>query len=176
MDTFGIIISIIVISFPVQLLYYLLRKKEDGEKEGTGLLIPAGILSALIIIILVPNYLRAKTCGQYTYCQSNLKTIATALETYSLDHDGEYPSNMEDLVPAYIPEIPSCPVGDGLKLGYVVFIRTTGGNTYIPSYQVYNDTLSKEFRYTYYCSGENHKVFTDPNFPQYNSENGLIIR
>lgn len=56
-------------------------------------------------------------------CQRHLNTIAEALERWSQDHDGHYPSSLYQLVPAYLPALPSCPAdasGD-----YSPFYRTT---------------------------------------------------
>jgi len=46
-----------------------------------------GILAA----ILIPNFIHARAQAQTASCEGNLKNIATALEEYATDNNGQYP-------------------------------------------------------------------------------------
>ena len=48
-------------------------------------------LLALSLTILPPR-VEGRSQGQLTACKSNLKNIATALEMYSTDNSGQYPT------------------------------------------------------------------------------------
>jgi hypothetical protein len=63
--------------------------------------------------IFIPNFLHARSEGVMYADQGNLKTIATALETYAVDHGGKYPEHLPQLVPQYIKALPVVPGGDG---------------------------------------------------------------
>ena len=45
----------------------------------------------VIAAILIPNFLHARAQSQTAACESNLKNIATALEEYATDNNGQYP-------------------------------------------------------------------------------------
>ena len=117
---------------------------------------------AILAAILVPNFLRARAQGQFTQCQSNCKNIGTALEMYSTDNAGHYPTGagtMTLLTPNYLKIIPTC--------------ASNGSNTYSGAY---SGNLNPD-AYTFYCSGTNHSaVGVTANYPQYNSTQGLIPR
>jgi len=46
---------------------------------------------AILAAVLVPNFMRAREASRLTACKSNLKSLSTAMETYSNDWDGMYP-------------------------------------------------------------------------------------
>lgn len=52
---------------------------------------------------------QASAKGKTTACKSNLKNIATALEMYSTDNAGRYPTSLAPLTPMYLKTIPTCP-------------------------------------------------------------------
>ncbi len=116
--------------------------------------------------ILVPNYFRAKSAGLYTGCQSNCKNIGAALKIYADDNKGSYPAKLQMLTPDYLRTIPTCS-GYETKIELIRRKRPT----YCDSY-----TVSDDFRaYTFYCgSMDHHLVGVPDNYPQYNSQNGLI--
>ena len=132
------------------------------EKKGRGFtLIELMIVIAIIAIlaaILVPNFIRARAQGQLTACKSNLKNIGTALEMYSTDFAGRYPSTSLQLTPNYLKTIPTCP-----SVGSVTYAFEMHSNPDL---------------YTVVCGGTNHQGagVTVGNYPQYTSVTGLIER
>jgi hypothetical protein len=137
---------------------FLVRVEEAGLKaefHGAG---PPLLLGAAVGT-LVPNFIRAQAQGQFTACKSNLKNIATALEMYSTDARGRYPTSLSALTvdQRYLRTLPTCPAA--------------GRDTYSATYR----SRSSPDRYTVLCTGENHKsVGVGENYPQYNSVAGLI--
>jgi len=134
-------------------------EKKKGKKGFT--LIELMIVIAIIAIlaaILVPNFLRARAQGQLTACTSNLKNIGTALEMYSTDNSGRYPTALSKLVTDYLKAVPTCP--------------STGQDTYTNSYS----QASAPDAFTMYCKGTNHKGagISNADYPQYTSAAGLI--
>lgn len=122
-----------------------------------GLWIGFGVLLTLAAIVITPNFIRGGNRGSLTSCESNLKNIGTALEMYSTDNKGLYPFSLRLLLPNYLKVIPTCP--------------TAGRDTYSGSYA----HRAKPDGYSYYCEGTNHGgVGISPNFPQYNSDQGLV--
>jgi prepilin-type N-terminal cleavage/methylation domain-containing protein len=49
---------------------------------------------AILAAVLVPNFMRAREASRLTACKSNLKSLSTAMETYSTDFDGLYPGGL----------------------------------------------------------------------------------
>lgn len=139
------------------------------RRSGGFTLIELMIVIAIIAIlaaILVPNFIRARAQGQLTACKSNLKNIGTAMEMYSTDWSGKYPSPITSskakLTPNYLKTIPTCPAA-----GKDTYNFTTAFNG-SPVYQDY---------YYVECSGSNHTaVSVTGNFPAYNGIQGLIER
>ena len=108
---------------------------EEGESGFT--LIEMMIVVAIIAILvgmLVPNFVRARAQAQTAACEANLKEIATALELYESDHDA-YPSgsavpvnaNNADLQP-YLKQIPDDPAA-GPKAYYEYTVTQAGSAT-----------------------------------------------
>ena len=120
-------------------------------------------LIAVGLAVVVPNYLRSNSRGQHQACRSNLKNIGTALEMYSADWSGRYPSNLNQLTPKYLKTIPECPA--------------QGSDTYSLSYQTGPDApFNKGFQEYYYfdCHGLNHEANGYPeNRPAYDGIEGL---
>lgn len=71
---------------------------------------------AMLVLILVPNFVRARAQAQTASCMMNLKEIATALELYQADND-RYPTATNqaldgsdpNLLP-YVKQVPVDPV------------------------------------------------------------------
>lgn len=120
-----------------------------------GVVMVGGV--ALLAAILVPNFIRARAQGQFTACKSNLKNIGTALEMWSTDNSGRYPTDLRLLTPNYLRSIPTCASAslDTYSRGFV--------------------SASHPDAYTVVCTGQNHRaVDAGTNFPQYNSVQGLV--
>jgi prepilin-type N-terminal cleavage/methylation domain-containing protein len=136
----------------------LVRRKKSGGFTLIELMIVIAII-AILAAILVPNFIRARAQGQFTACKSNLKNIATALEMYSTDAQGRYPTTLSKLSDEqrYLRTIPTC--------------ASAGSDTYTGAYEA----KSNPDRYTVYCEGDNHAaVDAGANYPQYNSVAGLV--
>ena len=126
------------------------------------LMIVVSIIS-ILASILVPNFMKARAQGQFVACQSNMRNLATALEMYSTDNFGHYPTDsgaagMERVAPGFIIMIPTCP--------------SAGFDTYSESYKGHIMPDS----YTFFCTGANHVELNVPDgqdWPQYTSNWGL---
>lgn len=118
---------------------------------------------SILASILVPNFMKARAQAQFSACLQNCKNLGTALEMYSTDNDGHYPSEQgalgaDKLSPSYIKIIPSCP--------------SAGFDTYSESFR----SSSNPDAYTFYCTGANHWELNIPDgqdWPQYTSSSGL---
>lgn len=85
-----------------------------------------------------------------TICKNNLKEISTAMEMYSTDWSGRYPTDLAQLVPEYIDEIPTC--------------RAAGAVTYrmeMGEEASHNPAGLRDYFYLC-CSGENHLAVSVP--------------
>jgi len=130
-------------------IIYLLLRASCLEK---ALII--AVISVLAAII-VPNFIRCPTQGKLTSCKSNLKNIGTALEMYNTDNGGLYPEALSAITPNYMKTIPICAAAGKVTYQYI--------------------TSEKSDAYTTFCSGNYHKKSrVEPNYPQYDSFNGLI--
>ena len=131
-----------------------MRKKKTILKI---VLVITVLAAGLLAMIVVPNFMRARTRGSLTSCKSNLKNIATALELYSTDNKGRYPKSLAQLTPNYLKFIPVCPASNE--------------DDYSETYQV--GTVPDTF--TFYCASKSHSSANVPDgYPQYSSEKGLI--
>ncbi len=138
------------------------------RRSGGFTLIELMIVIAIIAIlaaILVPNFIRARAQGQLTACKSNLKNIGTALEMYSTDWSGKYPTGTTVLTPNYLKTIPLCPAA--------------ASNTYQASFGTAATTNTQKYQDYYYvaCNAGNHTaVSITGNYPAYDGVQGLIER
>jgi len=133
------------------------------------------ILFGFIYYYMIFRHSRSKC---YTGCQCNLKNIGTALEMYSIDNNGYYPTGLHQLKPNYLRKIPTCPDSERtLDIGWFIFsydiILEPAKDTYSKTYV--SSTNPKA--YTVYCGGHHHaNVGLPANYPQYNSRKGLTAR
>ncbi|MGV8118667.1 MAG: type II secretion system protein [Candidatus Xenobiia bacterium LiM19] len=112
----------------------------------------------LTIILIHPSvnkfFDRSRRPAQMgTACKSNLKNIGTALEMYSSDNSGLYPSSLSSLTPMYLKVLPTCSSSGTMNYAYM------------------RDTDSKI--YTTWCNGSYHTPMAPANFPEYDSIAGL---
>ena len=143
----------------------LSQKRRRGGFTLIELMIVIAII-AILAAILVPNFIRARAQGQLTACKSNLKNIGTAVEMYSTDWSGKYPTaGMGLLTPNYLKTIPECPAA--------------GSVTYAASFGIGSPYNAAGFQDYYFiqCGGPNHASVSVPaNYPQYDGIQGLIDR
>ena len=143
----------------------LSQKRRRGGFTLIELMIVIAII-AILAAILVPNFIRARAQGQLTACKSNLKNIGTAMEMYSTDWSGKYPTaGMNLLTPNYLKTIPECPAA-----GTVTYTALFGSGS------AYNTSGFQDY-YFIQCAGNNHTSVSVPaNYPQYDGIQGLIDR
>jgi hypothetical protein len=82
--------------------------KSKARRYSLIILALVGV-GATIAAIFVPNILRAKARSRYMACRSNLKNLGVALEMYSVDRGGKYPTTLGQLTPNYLKTVPRCP-------------------------------------------------------------------
>lgn len=141
-----------------------LEKKKKTRGPSLLSVLAWGSILLVLAAILIPNRTRARSRGSLTACKSNLKNIGTALEMYSTDYAGKYPSSLEAVIPNYLKTIPECP--------------SAGTVTYRASFGL-NAPMNKGYEDYYYveCYGENHtSVSVTGNYPAYNGIHGLVER
>ncbi len=114
------------------------------------------VTSALLLVLAwgVDNGpARGHKQGQLTACKSNLRNIGTALEMYSTDYSGRYPTSSTLLTPNYLKTIPTCPA-----VGECTYVFQTASNPDL---------------FTVVCSGDNHRI-PALNYPQFTSVKGGV--
>lgn len=92
---------------------------------------------AILVAILVPNFMRARAQAQTAACEANLKEIATALELYQTDHQ-TYPdvasltnvTSTEPNIGPYLRQTPIDPVAPAGNYQYDVANGGTGSASY----------------------------------------------
>ncbi|MDQ6699631.1 MAG: prepilin-type N-terminal cleavage/methylation domain-containing protein [Acidobacteriota bacterium] len=87
---------------------------------------------AILAAILIPNFLHARAASQTSACEATEKHIALAMEEYSVDHNGIYPTAAQ-LGRPYIAAFPADPAGGMYKVKlvagkYGAFEIIGGGN------------------------------------------------
>ena len=119
----------------------------------------------ILAALLIPNFIRTDCVGPLSRCNSNLKNIGTALGMYAMDHDSQYPRNLDLLKPNYLRTIPKCPESE----------RQTYRASFGP--RAPGNLQGDENFYFYECTGGNHThLDMPPNYPRYDSINGLTER
>lgn len=92
---------------------------------------------AILVSILIPNFIRARAQAQTAACEANIKEIATALELYQTDHQ-EYPNvssatnvtSAEPNLAEYLKQTPVDPVNPGGFYTYQVANYNQGNASY----------------------------------------------
>jgi prepilin-type N-terminal cleavage/methylation domain-containing protein len=64
---------------------------------------------AILAVVIIPRFRRLQDKANLTGCVSNLKSLATAIQLYSIDSSGENPPSLSLLVPDFIRRMPLCP-------------------------------------------------------------------
>jgi len=152
-----VILALFLVSL-VLIISGLISNIRDGRKIMTYIAILACwivSLGAVLSYVFLPGYLYTDATKKKVSCEENLKSISVALENYCGDNSGRYPADLSKLTPLYLKEIPACPAANRA--------------TYVYSSHTVPDI------YTVYCAGDFHKrVNTKSNYPQYDSQEGLI--
>jgi type II secretory pathway pseudopilin PulG len=90
---------------------------------------------AILVSVLVPNFVRARAQAQTSACESNLKEIATAIELFQTDNDrypdsGSVDPSNDELTP-YLKQTPVDPAaGTGLFYTFTVDKADSGNASY----------------------------------------------
>jgi type II secretion system protein G len=92
---------------------------------------------AILVGILVPNFIRARAQAQTAACEANLKEIATSLEEYETDHEA-YPdvttltnvTNTDANLGTYLRQTPIDPVAPNGNYEYEVANYNEGNASY----------------------------------------------
>ena len=92
-----------------------LSKKNEGFTLIELLIVVAII--GIIAGIAIPNFLGARTKARVTRVFADMRAIADALESYSVDNIS-YPADLDALTPDYITNLPNDPFGTAEVPGY----------------------------------------------------------
>jgi hypothetical protein len=120
------------------------------------------VLFTCAVAFIWPNLVRAKAQGQLTECKGNIKNIGTALEMYSTDWKGKYPSSGLQVTPDYLETMPVCPAAQKPTYTFEFGEQATG-----------NEDRFKDYFYVY-CRGTHHSAVSVPeNHPYYTSQTSM---
>lgn len=106
---------------------------------------------AILAAVLVPNFMRAREASRLTACKSNLKSLSTAVETYSNDYDGMYPGGTQGSTD--ITEIGKYPDGPGSEPGKTLV------NDYVGKKMVCPTARDTNYVYSMYNSGVAYAIY-----------------
>ncbi len=140
-----------------------LMSQGDPWAAFQGDITVAGDAMRILADTVSDDFTEARGQGQFVACKSNMKNIGTAMEMYSTDWSGRYPSSMDPLTPNYLRTIPTCPAA--------------GRDTYSASLQTGPDAPANEEHryqdfYQFECQGHFHSE-TEANYPKYDGLVGL---
>jgi len=125
-----------------------------------GALVGAAKLMAMVRIILLTLLLvgtgEARPRPNELGCQKNLRDLGTAIEMYSTDNQGQYPSSLKAICPQYLASIPTCP------------------SARVDSYSASYTSERRPDSYVVYCCGSFHPSHV--NHPAFTSVHGLVER
>ncbi len=99
--------------------------KELGRKNKGFTLIELLIVVAIIGIIAgiaIPNFLGARSKARVTRALADMRALADALESYSVDNIS-YPAGLDALTPDYITNLPNDLFGTGEVPGYRYYVN-----------------------------------------------------
>ncbi|MDR5695464.1 MAG: prepilin-type N-terminal cleavage/methylation domain-containing protein [Armatimonadota bacterium] len=129
------------------MLTFFARRLRDHDRGFTliELLIVIAII-AILAAVLIPNFLRSRAQAKVSATKSNMKNIATALESYAVDNNGNYPIESGDASQVlsllkdnnYMKEVPKEPDG-----GEYTYTYQAGPP---PSYSLCDDTTLKAIK------------------------------
>ncbi len=126
---------------------------------GTGFLTFAIIYPFFVLLfvapalIAMPNYIRVKNLAMEAEVKSNFHNIQLSVERYAVDHDGEYPSDINELITlGYIGEFPRNPLSPRNESGMTSrkYMRPVADGNYSAGDFVYLPRISPEGKVTGY--------------------------
>ncbi|MEN6371671.1 MAG: prepilin-type N-terminal cleavage/methylation domain-containing protein [Armatimonadota bacterium] len=93
------------------------------------------LIISTLLMIAIPSYLTVRANSQECLCCTHLRHLQDAKERWAMENKKKNTDTpaFDDLIPAYLKEIPKCPCGGEYKLGSV------GENTTctIPNHKIY---------------------------------------
>ncbi|MBQ7502399.1 prepilin-type N-terminal cleavage/methylation domain-containing protein [bacterium] len=114
-----------------------------------------GILAA----VMMPAIIKSRDTAKLSGCEGNLRMMAGAMESYTVDNNGLYPRSLSAIEGTYINSIPRCPA-------------LNSNSSYIAGYDF---SMGPPSNYTIRCAGANHTAAgVQADYPQYNPEVGLL--
>ncbi len=130
-----------------------------GRRTGFTLIevVVVMLILAVLAFLLLPNYVRARSRGRLTACETNLRNMASALELYSNENDKIFPTELAALAPRYIQSLPKCPSAGSPQ-------------SYVDGYE----SGTRPSNYTLACQGGYHvDLGLAPNAPTFQYGVGL---
>jgi len=91
-------LSLALISFVIAVIWVSTRKED--RYEGRVRLAVIGVYALMVVMVFAMKGINHRVS------QANARVIIEACERYK-DKTGEYPAELRDLVPAYLPEVPA---------------------------------------------------------------------
>ncbi len=70
------------------------------------------LIVGILLTVAVPVYLRSTEMAKTNSCQTNLRTLDGAIQTYTAEQ-GVPPVDMSELVPTQVKQEPNCPIDAG---------------------------------------------------------------
>lgn len=116
------------------------------------------VIVAVLAMLILPSYVRARSRGRLSACETNLRNVASALEVYSTENGKHFPTALTDLAPTYIQSVPTCP-------------SAGNGTAYIQGFT----SKTNPSAYTLSCKGAWHRDLGLPeDAPAFHYGTGLV--
>ena len=132
-----------------------LRRRAESEKGFTLIeLLVVILIIGILAAIAIPAFLNQRNKAYDSAAKSNLRTAATAEETYATDNNGAYPtatdtSSASDPLVAIEPTLKNTPkvTGGAVTGGYALTSTSLGNGGDVFTYQSVNGAVTRS------CSG-----------------------
>lgn len=113
------------------------------------------VILGIVAALMIPRLTRSRMRTLHTACLSNIRNVATALQTYANDNHGNYPTMLTRLTEGTSPPlrmVPVCPSGEA-------------------SYQTLLKVDNETHHFTIACNGLHSQQLPEvaPGYPQYDS-------
>lgn len=106
--------------------------KNFRKQEGFTLveLMVVVLIIGILVAIAIPIFNNASQSAKEKTCAANIRTINGAVQQYAATNESA-PTSIDDLIPAYIQEMPTCPLeGDEYELTAGVVDKTAHDATH----------------------------------------------